>query len=229
MKMKQIWMPHSSLISYIEDFQMSAKYRIALAVIILIAAPYCRATSLDLWDLKTSFISAAIVAKVDISNIEALKFDGTNSEICGYRINARVIELFKGKNIINEFTFFSATNEDILEGHTRYFVLVNPRASPASQTTFQGKKCDTRGIRYAVSGAFQTVFPLRENSDSQIPDDLMVSRHSPFTTGNSVGIFDYIIGFIIENNRIYALASWKRVAADLQAWKENPPTLPQEE
>jgi hypothetical protein len=126
--------------------------------------------------------------------------------------------LFKGPQV-KEFTFFSESKQDILENYQEYFVIVNPRASSLDKTIIDGEVCDTRGIKYAVNSYFQTFYPIQLDPENGKPEYLLVSRHSPFITGNFVSSNSkYIELFGIENERIYALASWKEVIDDIRKW-----------
>lgn len=194
-----------------------AKRTLMLGIALAIVMNLCHAASFGFLDFKASVNLAAIVARVEITSTDAIKFDGGSSKICGYRIHARIEELFKGPKT-REFTFYSGSDSDILEGYSEYFVIVNPRASSSAETSIDGGKCDTRGIDYAVNSFFQTVFAIQDDPSNKKPEFLLVSRHSPFTTGNFVGPYKYIETFGIENDRIYALVSWGKVITSLHNW-----------
>lgn len=188
-----------------------------LGVVFALVTNSCHAASFGFWDFKTAVNLAAIVARVEITSTDAIKFDGSSSKICGYRIHARIKELFKGPKT-SEFTFYSGSDRDILQGHSEYFVIVNPRSSSSTETSIDGRECDTRGIDYAVNSLFQTVFAIQDDPSNKKPEFLLVSRHSPFTTGNFVGPYKYIETFGIEKDRIYALVSWEKVITSLHNW-----------
>lgn len=188
----------------------------------LAVAQSCSATSLDLWDFGTAYRLATVVAKVHIVSADPIAFDDNKSEVCGYRIKADVLELFKGQKA-TQIIFFSGSNEDVGADHPDYFVIANRRASSSVETVLDSRKCDTRGIELAVNSDFQTVFPIRNDPSTDKPEFLMVSRHSPFTTGNFASIDGYVSMFAVYDDRIYAYVSWDKVAADLATWAKSPP------
>jgi len=182
----------------------------------------CNATSLGYWDLHESVNLSAVVAQVQITASDPIKFDGSNSEVCGYRMHAHIVESYKGQKS-GDFIFFSGSDEDILADHPNYFVIVNPRASTTEETILDGKKCDSRGIPYAVDSNFQTVFPIQMDPSTGKPEFLLISRHSPITNGNFVSSkSSYIELFAVFDHRIYALASWVKVYPDITNWIEHP-------
>lgn len=197
-----------------------SKYASLLGIVFTFVTGVCHATSLGFWDFRTTVKLAAIVARVKIVSTDTIYFDGSKSEVCGYRIRVNVEEPFKGPKR-GEFTFYSGSDRDVLQGSADYFVIVNPRASSSAETVIDGKKCDIKGIEYAVNSFFQTVFPIQEDPESGQPEYVLISRHSPFTRGNFVGPYGYIETFGIENDRIYALGSWKKISADLRIWMES--------
>lgn len=206
---------------------MKAIAHLVIVILFLTEMPSCFADSLGYWDLKTSYALAAVVARVEIVSVSAIKFDKSDSDVCGYRIQAHVKDLFKGESGTKDFIFYSETNDDILnlEDHEEYLIIANPRASASSETVLEGRKCDTRGILFAVNSTFQTVFPIRNNSYDGVSGELMISRHSPFTTSNAVGLTSDVTGFVIIKNRIYAIVALNKVVTDLNTWRANPPKL----
>lgn len=187
----------------------------------LIAVP-TRATTIHYSDLRESVDFASIVATGEIVSKSAIKFDGSSTDICGYVIHARIKTAFKPIST-SDISYFSSTDLDILQDYKEYFFLLYSRGRPDAETMLGGRNCDTRGIKYAVDGNIQTVFPIETAEPHQSPDYLLVGRRSPFFTTNFLVCTDkYIHLFALRNERIYGLAPWMEVISDVKEWIAHP-------
>jgi hypothetical protein len=186
------------------------------AFLSLTVAVTCSATTLGYFDLDKSVKYSEIIAIADLKSVKPVMFDDGSSRVCGYAIHMIIDEGFKPSTQHGDFTFFSSSDGDILKGYSKYFVMIYQRQSASSEITIDGKKCDTRGISYAVNRVSQTVFPIESGPDGK-PLYLLVSRHNPFFSGSMVSSNNkYIHLFGIQDDRLYGFASWEIVSRDVR-------------
>lgn len=186
-----------------------------LALTFLATVVTCSATTLGYFDLEKSVRYAGIIAVTELKSVKPIMFDDDASKVCGYEVHMSVDQAMKPSTQRGDFTFFSSSDNDVLKGYSRYFVMAFPRESASSETIIDGKKCDTRGISYAVNGTFQTVFPIENGPDGK-PYHLLVSRHNPLFSGSMVTSDNkYIHIFGIQDDKLYGFASWDIVSADV--------------
>lgn|GEM_PF-4406390 len=212
MKMRQIKMLCKNLAFGIEVYEMKIKYYMSiLGAPFLLIVHACYAASLDWPEFKALAQDVPIIGRVEITSKEAVIGIGKSSEVCGYRFHAHVEQMFKGPEL-KEITFFSGSDDDVLEGYPEYLLVAFENQKPNSGQAKQ--KCDSLS-KYAVGDFEQTLFPIRNNPGTGKPEYLLVNRTSPFTTGNFVYADEYVKTFIIKDRRIYALVAWDKVISDL--------------
>ena len=187
--------------------------RLLIGAICGLLASSTYANSLAWPDFKTLAQNVPLIARVEIVSKERVVVSRNSSKACGYRIHAIIKELLRGPKL-KEVTFFSSSSEDLLEHYSQYLLIGFDLNSSDREAKAQ---CD-RISKYTVGDFEQTLFPISDDPGTGKPQYVMVSRTSPFTTGNFVSAQGgYVETFAIENRRIYALVPWSIVIRDINA------------
>lgn len=187
--------------------------RLLIGAICGLLASSTYADSLAWPDFKTLAKNVPLIARVEIVSKERIVVPRNPSKACGYRMHAVIKELLRGPKI-KEVTFFSSNGDDVLEHYSQYLLIGFDLNSSDREAKAQ---CDHIS-KYAVGDFEQTLFPISDDPGTGKPQYLMVSRTSPFTTGNFVSTQGgYVETFAIENRRIYALVPWSKVVEEISA------------